>query len=91
VIEACPTCDTLWRLYAKAADNLRDLVEKHADFRAKGDQITAEILSHEITIAESSLHVVRRELQRHEGGRHSGRRAEQEPKAKERKPQNQEK
>lgn len=72
MIEACPTCDTLWRLYAKAADNLHELVGKFRDSRDKGDANTADILSHELAIAESSLRSVRRELLRHERSRHNG-------------------
>ena len=71
MVEACPVCDTLWRLYTQAADNLRELSGKHRDARDKGDQNTAEILAHEITIAESALPVVRRELRRHEMTRHA--------------------
>lgn len=71
MIEACPVCDTLWRLYSQAADNLHELNGKFRDARGKGDQNTAEILGHEITIAESALPVVRRELRRHEMTRHS--------------------
>lgn len=77
MIESCRTCETLWRLYSKAADNLRELVEKHGDSRAKGEQQTVEILSHEITIAESALRTVRRELRRHEAGKHGSAQANQ--------------
>jgi hypothetical protein len=91
VIEACPTCDTLWRLYARAAENLHELVGKHGDSRGSGDHNTVEILSHEITIAESSLRAVRREIRRHETERHSQPRGNQEAQGKERKPQPQEK
>jgi len=72
MVEACPVCDTLWRLYTQAADNLQELSGKHRDARSKGDQNTVEILAHEITVAESALPVVRRELRRHELARHSG-------------------
>ena len=71
MVEACPVCDTLWRLYTQAADNLRELNGKHRDARDKGDQNTAEILAHEITIVESALPVVRRELRRHAVARHA--------------------
>jgi len=71
MVEACPVCDTLWRLYSQAADNLHELNGKFRDARSKGDQNTAEILGHEITIAESALPVVRRELRRHEVSRHT--------------------
>jgi hypothetical protein len=71
MVEACPVCDTLWRLYTQAADNLHELNGKHRDARGKGDQNTVEILAHEITIAESALPVVRRELRRHEVTRHA--------------------
>jgi hypothetical protein len=70
MVEACPVCDTLWRLYKQATDNLQALVGKHADLRGQGDQNSVEILSHEITIGESSLRAVRRELRRHEDARH---------------------
>jgi hypothetical protein len=75
VTEACPVCDTLWRLYSVAADNHHTLVGKHNDACGKGDQRNFEILSHEITIAESALCAVRRELRRHEGARHPAARA----------------
>ena len=71
MVEGCPVCDTLWRLYSQAADNLHELNGKHRDARGKGDQNTVEILAHEITIAESALPVVRRELRRHEMTRHA--------------------
>ncbi|HEX3748236.1 MAG TPA: hypothetical protein VHW09_30110 [Bryobacteraceae bacterium] len=70
MVEACPVCDTLWRLYSQAADNLHELNAKHRDARGKGDQNTVEILAHEIVIAESALPVVRRQLRRHETSRH---------------------
>jgi hypothetical protein len=70
MVEACSVCDTLWRLYTQAADNLHQLNGKHTDARGKGDQTTVEILAHEITIAESTLPIVRRELRRHEQARH---------------------
>lgn len=73
MVEACPVCDTLWRLYTQAVDNIRELSGKHRDARDKGDQNAAEILAHEITIAESALPTVRRELRRHEMGRHNHR------------------
>jgi hypothetical protein len=71
MVEACPVCDTLWRLYSQAADNLHELNGKHRDARGGGDQNKVEILACEITIAESALPVVRRELRRHEMARHS--------------------
>ena len=77
MVEACPVCDTLWRLYSQAADNLHELNGKHRDARGQGDQNTLEILAHEITIAESALPVVRRELRRHEVLRHSNGKGEQ--------------
>jgi hypothetical protein len=70
MVEACPVCDVLWRLYTQAADNLHELNGKHRDARGAGDQNTVEILAHEIAIAESALPVVRRELRRHEETRH---------------------
>jgi hypothetical protein len=70
MVETCPTCDTLWRLYTRAIDNLRDLLGKHRDARDKGDQNSAGVLAHEIAIAESALPVVRRELRRHEIAHH---------------------
>jgi len=63
-------CDTLWRLYSQAADNLHELNGKYRDARGKGDQNTVEILAHEIAIAESALPLVRREVRRHERARH---------------------
>lgn len=69
VAEACAVCDTLWRLYALAADNLHTLVGKHGEAHDKNDH-TGEILAHEISIAESSLRAVRRELRRHDLSRH---------------------
>jgi hypothetical protein len=71
MVEACPVCDTLWRLYTQAANNLHNLVEKHGETRGKGDQNSVEVLSHEITIVESTLRIVRREIHRHEVVRHS--------------------
>ena len=73
MIETCPVCDTLWRLYGRAVDNLRDLAGKHGDARGKGDHNSVEILAHEITIAESALRAVRHELRRHEITRHGNR------------------
>jgi hypothetical protein len=90
-MEACHTCDTLWRLYDKATENLRELVGKHRDSRANGEQHTIEILSHELNIAESSVRVVRYELRRHETARHRNSRPQEspapEPHSKERQPQ----
>jgi hypothetical protein len=76
MVEACPVCDTLWRLYSQAAANLHELSGKHRDARGQGDQNTTEILAYEITIAESALPVVRRQLRRHELLRHSNGHAE---------------
>jgi hypothetical protein len=76
MVEACPICDTLWRLYKQATDNLQTLVGKHADLRGQGDKNSVEILSHEITIGESSLRAVRRELRRHEGVRHDNQKSQ---------------
>ena len=70
MVEACSVCDTLWRLYSQAADNLRELNGKHREARDNGNPNTLEILAHEIVIAESALPVVRRELRRHETARH---------------------
>jgi hypothetical protein len=70
MVEACPVCDVLWRLYSQAAGNLHELNGKHRDARGKGDANTVEILAHEIAIAESALPAVRRELRRHEAERH---------------------
>jgi hypothetical protein len=81
VIEVCPVCDSLWRLYAKGAENLHDLVGKHTDARGKGDGNSVAILAHEVTIAESTLRAVRREIRLHESARHS--------KRENRKPENQ--
>jgi hypothetical protein len=81
MIEACPVCDTLWRLYSQAADNLHELNGKHLDARGKGDQNTVEILAHEIAIAESALPVVRRELRRHEMARHANGRGDRQKEA----------
>jgi hypothetical protein len=80
MVEACPVCDVLWRLYTQAADNLHELNGKHRDARGKGDQNTVDILAHEITIAESALPVVRRELRRHEAARHGNAQGDQKQK-----------
>jgi hypothetical protein len=91
VTEACPVCDTLWRLYAAAEDNLHTLVDKHGDARGRGDRNTFEILSHELTIAESAVRSVRRELRRHEVARHGDRpddRKRDNARPDERKPEN---
>jgi hypothetical protein len=77
MVEACPVCDVLWRLYAQASDNLHELNGKHRDARGKGDEKTVEILTHEIVIAESALPVVRRELRRHELVRHANGQSDQ--------------
>ena len=79
MVEACPVCDTLWRLYTQAADNLHELNGKHRDARGKGDQNTVEILEHEIAIAEASLPAVRRELRRHELARHANGKGDRKP------------
>ena len=71
MVEACPVCNTLWRLYSQATDNLQELNGKHRDAGGGGDPNTVEILAHEITIAELALPVVRRELRRHEMTRHA--------------------
>ena len=73
MVEACPVCDTLWRLYAKAVENLHELVGKRTEAHDRGDQNTLEILTCEISIAQSALPVVRRELRRHEASRHAAR------------------
>ena len=73
MIEACSICDTLWRLYAKAAENLHELVGKHSDAKGNGGGNNVELFDHEIAIAESSLRAVRHEIRRHEAARHSHR------------------
>ena len=73
MVEACPVCDTLWRLYSKAAANLQELLGKHREAFDRGDANNLQILTHEIVIAESALPAVRGELQRHESNRHSPR------------------
>jgi hypothetical protein len=83
MVEACAVCDTLWRLYGRATDNLHELVGKHGDAREKGDQNSVEVLSHEVTIAESTLGLVRREIRRHERSRHGDRQENQKPQPKE--------
>jgi hypothetical protein len=70
MVEACPVCDVLWRLYAQATDNLHELNGKLRDARGGSDQNSIEILAAEIAISESALPVVRRELRRHEEARH---------------------
>ena len=72
MVEACPTCDTLWRLYSRAIENLQDLSGKHRDARDKGDQNGVEVLAHEMTIAELTLPAVRREIRRHHHTNHNG-------------------
>ena len=69
--DTCPTCDTLWRLYSVATGNHQTLVGKHSDARSQGDGKNLEILDHEISIAESAVRAVRRELRRHELSRHN--------------------
>lgn len=69
-VTQCPLCETFWRLYAKGVDNLRDLTEKHKGARDGDDRNSAEMLAHEIVIAESALRSVRLELRRHEAERH---------------------
>jgi hypothetical protein len=83
MVEACPVCDTLWRLYGRATDNLHSLVGKHSEARDKGDPNSVEILAHEITIGESALRAVRIELRRHEGARHGNRQENQRAQPKE--------
>jgi hypothetical protein len=90
MVEACPVCDTLWRLYTQAANNLHNLVEKHGETRGKGDQNSIEVLSHEITIVESTLRIVRREIRRHEVVRHGNPQGNQKTQSQEQ-PQNQQK
>ena len=77
MVEACPVCDTLWRLYGRASENLHELIGKHTDSRDKGDRNSTDLLAHEIAIAESALGAVRRELRRHEVARHNHRAEEQ--------------
>ena len=77
--EACPVCDTLWRLYSVAAENHHTLVGKHAEARGAGTGKTAEILDHEIAIAESAFRAVRQELRRHDKARHSDRQNRRKP------------
>jgi hypothetical protein len=72
MVEACPVCDTLWRLYGKAVANLQELVSKLTDGRGQGDQHNVEILTHEVNIAESSVRAVGRELRQHEKEHHAG-------------------
>lgn len=74
----CPICDTFWRLYSRAVENLHELVGKHRDMRERGDNSSREMLEYEIAIAESTLHNIRHELRRHEEVRHSA--APQQPK-----------
>lgn len=70
MVEGCPVCDTLWRLYIQAANKLQELNGKHRVARDEGDEETVDILAHRVAIAESTLPVVRRELRRHETARH---------------------
>jgi hypothetical protein len=77
-VTQCPLCETFWRLYEKAADNLRELIGKHKSARDGDDRNSIEILAHEIAIAEASLRSVRLELRRHESERHG----QGQPKAK---------
>ena len=85
VTEACPVCDTLWRLYGVATDNHHTLVGKRGDARDNGEHHTLEILTHEITIAESALGAVRRELRRHERSRHGNPQEKAKPQGQEQK------
>jgi hypothetical protein len=78
MVEACPVCDTLWRLYAKAVENLKELVGKLSDLRGQGDQHNVEILTHEVSIAEASLQAVGRELRQHAKERHAPKEAPKE-------------
>lgn len=70
------------RLYVRVADNLKELIGRHADARAKGDQNSVAILAHEIPIPESALRAVSRELRRHEASRHRDGKGQQPPKQK---------
>ena len=67
----CPLCETFWRLYGRAAENLTELVSKHQNALGGEDRNSTEMLAHEIAIAEASLRSVRKELRRHELGRHA--------------------
>jgi hypothetical protein len=69
-VPQCPLCETFWRLYARATDNLSELVSKHKAARDGDDRNSIEMLAHEIAIAESALRSVRLELHRHESYRH---------------------
>ena len=69
-VPQCPLCETFWRLYARAADNLQELVGKHRNAQDGDDRNSIEMLAHEITIAGSALRSVRLELRRHERARH---------------------
>jgi hypothetical protein len=82
-VTQCPLCDTFWRLYAHAADNLQELVGKHQNARDGEDRNSIEMLAHEITIAESTLRTVRRELRRHELARHGNHQPEKKTQDKE--------
>ena len=80
----CAICDTFWRLYTRAVENLHELVRKHGDMRDRGDSGSCEMLSYEIAIAESTLRAIRVERRRHDRIRHRP----QQPEAK--KPQGRE-
>lgn len=67
---ACSICDTFWRLYAHAVENLHELVRKHRDVYDRGDKNSMEMLDYEIAIAESTLHSIRQERLRHDQLRH---------------------
>jgi len=67
----CPICDTFWRLYGRAVENLHELVRKHRDERDRADKCSCEMLEYEIAIAESTLHSIRAERRRHERRRHA--------------------
>jgi hypothetical protein len=68
--EICSVCDTLWRLYLRALDNLKELAEKHGESRSKGDRNSVEILGYEIMIAEASLRSVQIAIRHHETAQH---------------------
>jgi len=81
-VPQCSLCETFWRLYAHAADNLQELVGKHRNARDGDDRNSMEMLAHEIAIAESTLRTVRRELHRHELARHRSHQQEKKPQDK---------
>ena len=75
----CPICDTFWRLYERAADNLQELIGKRRDAKDGNASSSVEMLEHEIAIAERALGSVRRELRRHEAARHGENRQQSRP------------